>query len=156
MFAESWSISGRSGTTDTAFLRESPLGEGPTGRRGQPPSPVSRKAAPRASYPARPAASSDSRGGQCVARATDEPRLRVPRDCALPERTGGISTKPKTLETLGFQVVRTGNHIALLRNNPDGTTTPLTIPELKGSTLRAICTQAGIPRQEFLRVYEQS
>ena len=45
-----------------------------------------------------------------------------------------------------------------IRNNPDGTTTPLTMPnhpKLKGPTLRSICTQAGIPREEFLRVYEQ-
>ena len=60
---------------------------------------------------------------------------------------------------LRFEVVRTGNHIALVRNNPGGTTTPLTMPnhpKLKGPTLRSICTQAGIPREEFLRVYEQS
>jgi len=48
----------------------------------------------------------------------------------------------KTPEALGFHVVRTGN--------PDGTTTPLTMPnhsKLKGPTLRSICTQAGIPRR---------
>jgi hypothetical protein len=28
------------------------------------------------------------------------------------------------LERLGFHVVRIGNHIALLRDNPDGTSTP--------------------------------
>ncbi|MCT8337669.1 type II toxin-antitoxin system HicA family toxin [Methanoculleus sp. Afa-1] len=64
----------------------------------------------------------------------------------------------KTLEALGFQVVRTGNHIALIRSNPDGTTTPLTMPnhpKIKGPTLRTICTQAGISREEFLRVYER-
>lgn len=64
----------------------------------------------------------------------------------------------KTFEALGFHVIRTGTHIALARNNPDGTTTPLTIPhhpKLKGSTLRTICTQAGIPREEFLRIYER-
>lgn len=63
----------------------------------------------------------------------------------------------KTLEALGFEVVRTGSHISLVRNNPDGTTTPLTMPNhptIKGSTLRTICTQAGISREEFLRVYE--
>ncbi|KDE55022.1 type II toxin-antitoxin system HicA family toxin, partial [Methanoculleus sp. MH98A] len=62
----------------------------------------------------------------------------------------------KTLEALGFQIVRTGNHIALIRSNPDGTTTPLTMPnhpKIKGPTLRTICTQAGISREEFLRVY---
>ena len=64
----------------------------------------------------------------------------------------------KTLEALGFQVVRTGNHIALIRSHPDGTTTPLTMPnhpKIKGPTLRTICTQAGISREEFLRVYER-
>jgi len=64
----------------------------------------------------------------------------------------------KTLEALGFQIVRTGNHIALIRSNPDGTTTPLTMPnhpKIKGPTLRSICTQAGISREEFLRAYEQ-
>jgi len=34
----------------------------------------------------------------------------------------------KTLEQLGFQLIREGNHIAMLRENPDGTRTPLTIP----------------------------
>ena len=64
----------------------------------------------------------------------------------------------KTLEALGFAVVRTDNHIALIRNNPDGTTSPLTMPnhpKLKGPTLRSICTQAGISRGEFLRAYDQ-
>ena len=32
----------------------------------------------------------------------------------------------KTLELLGFDIVREGNHIAMLRENPDGTRTPLT------------------------------
>lgn len=47
----------------------------------------------------------------------------------------------------------------MLRENPDGTRTPLTLPNrphLKGSTLRTICTQAGIQREEFIRAYEQS
>jgi predicted RNA binding protein YcfA (HicA-like mRNA interferase family) len=50
----------------------------------------------------------------------------------------------RALEDLGFQLVREGNHIAMLRENPDGTKTPLTIPnhrQIKGSTLRTICTQ---------------
>jgi len=62
------------------------------------------------------------------------------------------------LQSLGFQIVREREHIAMRRTNPDGTTTPLTLPNhanLKGSTLRAICTQAQIPREEFLRAYEQ-
>jgi len=65
----------------------------------------------------------------------------------------------RTLERLGFQIVREGNHIAMVRENPDGTRTPLTMPNhsrIKGSTLRTILTQAGIPRDEFLSAYEES
>ena len=61
-----------------------------------------------------------------------------------------------TLEALGFRVVRKGNHISMVRENPDGTRTPLTLPNhqvIKGSTLRVICTQARIPRDDFLRAY---
>ena len=60
---------------------------------------------------------------------------------------------------LGFRVVREKEHISLVRENPDGTRTPLTMPNhsrLKSSTLRTICTQAGITREEFLKVYEGS
>jgi hypothetical protein len=32
------------------------------------------------------------------------------------------------LEALGFRLVREGNHIAMLRENDDGTRTPLTLP----------------------------
>ena len=65
----------------------------------------------------------------------------------------------KTLQELGFELVREAEHIAMLRVNPDGSRTPLTIPNhrtFKSSTLRTICTQAGIGRDEFLRAYEQS
>jgi predicted RNA binding protein YcfA (HicA-like mRNA interferase family) len=65
----------------------------------------------------------------------------------------------KALGLLGFRVVREREHIAMARDNPDGTQTPLTLPNhshLKSSTLRIICTQAGIPRDEFLKAYEQS
>ena len=61
-------------------------------------------------------------------------------------------------EHLGFRLVREGNHMAMLRENPDGTRTPLTMPNhrrIKGSTLRTILTQAGIPRDAFLAAYEQ-
>ncbi|NTU61889.1 MAG: type II toxin-antitoxin system HicA family toxin [Chloroflexi bacterium] len=64
----------------------------------------------------------------------------------------------KALEALGFRLVRTGNHIALERQDPDGTRTPLTMPNhwtIKGSTLRMILTQAGISRDEFLDAYEK-
>ena len=63
-----------------------------------------------------------------------------------------------TFELLGFRLAKEGAHIAMVRENPDGTRTPLTISNhrrLKGSTLRDICTQAGIPREEFISAYEQ-
>lgn len=65
----------------------------------------------------------------------------------------------KALATLGFEVVREAEHIALRRENPDGSITPMTIPNhstLKGSTLRSICTQSGVPRDEFLQAYEDA
>ena len=65
----------------------------------------------------------------------------------------------RALELLGFHVVREREHIALVRENADGTRTPLTLPnhaQLKGSTLRTICTHAGIGRDDFLKAYEQS
>jgi predicted RNA binding protein YcfA (HicA-like mRNA interferase family) len=65
----------------------------------------------------------------------------------------------KTLQTLGFRLVREREHISMVRENPDGTKTPLTMPnhpKLKASTLRAICTQAGITRDDFLQCYEKS
>jgi len=61
-----------------------------------------------------------------------------------------------TLEQLGFRLVREGNHISMLRENSDGTRTPLTIPNhsvLKKSTLRTILNQSKISRDEFLRIY---
>ena len=63
----------------------------------------------------------------------------------------------KALEMLGFVVVREGNHIALLRQNPDGTSTPMTLPnhrQIKSSTLRAILTQTRIDREDFITAYE--
>jgi predicted RNA binding protein YcfA (HicA-like mRNA interferase family) len=62
------------------------------------------------------------------------------------------------LELLGFVLIRTGNHVAMERANPDGTKTPLTMPNhrtIKGSTLRTILSQAGISREEFLEAYER-
>ena len=62
----------------------------------------------------------------------------------------------KTFERLGFELIREENHIAILKENPDGTRTPLTIPnhpKIKKSTLRTILTQARIPRDEFLDAY---
>lgn len=65
----------------------------------------------------------------------------------------------RALEQLGFRLVQEREHIAMLRQNADGTRTPLTMPNhrhIKGSTLRTICTQSAIARDEFLRAYEQS
>jgi predicted RNA binding protein YcfA (HicA-like mRNA interferase family) len=65
----------------------------------------------------------------------------------------------KALALLGFRVVREREHIAMVRENPDGTRTPLTMPNharIKGSTLRVICTQSGISRAEFLKAYDES
>lgn len=48
----------------------------------------------------------------------------------------------KAFERLGFRIV-----------------TPLTMPNhrrIKASTLRTICTQAGIPRQDFLEAYQEA
>jgi predicted RNA binding protein YcfA (HicA-like mRNA interferase family) len=64
----------------------------------------------------------------------------------------------KALALLGFRIVREREHVSMLRENRDGTQTSLTMPNhvrIKGSTLRTICTQAGIPRDEFLKAYEQ-
>lgn len=63
----------------------------------------------------------------------------------------------KALEQLGFRLLREGNHIAMVRENQDGTRTPLTLPNhrtIKGSTLRAILTQSGISRDDFMNAYE--
>ena len=65
----------------------------------------------------------------------------------------------RALRSLGFEMVREAEHIAMRRSNPDGTVTPLTLPNhrvIKSSTLRTICTQSGIPRDVFLLAYEQA
>ena len=70
-----------------------------------------------------------------------------------------IARVKRALGILGFSVVREENHISMLRQNPDGSRTPLTMPNhrtLKASTLRTILTQAQIPREEFLRAFERS
>lgn len=70
-----------------------------------------------------------------------------------------IGRVKRALELLGFRVVREGNHIAMVRENADGTRTPLTMPNharVKSSTLRTILTQTGISRDDFLRAYGQT
>jgi hypothetical protein len=47
----------------------------------------------------------------------------------------------------------------MLRKNPDGTSTPLTLPnhkKIKASTLHIILNQSGITRQEFLDAYYEN
>ncbi len=64
----------------------------------------------------------------------------------------------RALERLGFETVREREHIAMVRENDDGSRTPLTMPNhsvIKSSTLRAICTQANISRDDFLKAYFQ-
>jgi predicted RNA binding protein YcfA (HicA-like mRNA interferase family) len=63
----------------------------------------------------------------------------------------------KALQALGFATVREAEHIAMIRRNADGSNTPLTLPnhkKIKSSTLRTVCTQAGISRDEFLDAYK--
>ena len=65
----------------------------------------------------------------------------------------------KALKLLGFQFVREKEHIAMVRINSDGSKTPLTMPNhnrLKSSTLRTICTQSGISRNDFLKAYKKT
>ena len=64
----------------------------------------------------------------------------------------------KALEILGFQPVREKEHISMVRENPDGSKIPLTMPnhpKIKASTLRTICSQSGITRDEFLAAYNK-
>ena len=64
----------------------------------------------------------------------------------------------KAFEALGFKIVRMGSHISMVKENSDRSKTPLTMPnhdKIKGSTLRTICRQSGISREEFLKVYER-
>jgi len=63
----------------------------------------------------------------------------------------------RALRSLGFEIVREREHISMRRINPDGSATPLTLPNhttIKGSTLRTICRQADIGREDFLKAFE--
>ena len=76
---------------------------------------------------------------------------RFPRDAPLARVLAALAA-------LGFEVVRTGNHIALARTDGDDRT-PMTLPNhqtIKGSTLRTVLRQSGIGRDEFLSAYAAS
>ena len=65
----------------------------------------------------------------------------------------------RAFELLGFQIVRRGQHISMVRENPDGTRTPLTMPNhlrIKAATLRTISTQESISRLDFLQAYDRT
>lgn len=65
----------------------------------------------------------------------------------------------KALKTLGFKTVREKEHISMVRENPDRSKTPLTMPnhpKIKASTLRTICTQSRITKNEFLEAYRKA
>jgi predicted RNA binding protein YcfA (HicA-like mRNA interferase family) len=65
----------------------------------------------------------------------------------------------EALELLGFRILREKEHISMIRENIDGSKTPLTMPnhpKIKASTLRTICTQAHITRDEFLEAYKKA
>lgn len=65
----------------------------------------------------------------------------------------------RVFETLGFEVVREREHIVMKRENEDGTETPLVMPNhstIKSGTLRAICNQVSVSREEFLTAYNQN
>ncbi|MEA3222605.1 MAG: type II toxin-antitoxin system HicA family toxin [Thermodesulfobacteriota bacterium] len=64
----------------------------------------------------------------------------------------------KAPDRLGFHIVREKEHVSMKRENADGSKTPLTMPNhpiIKASTLRTICTQAGITREDFLDAYKK-
>jgi len=65
----------------------------------------------------------------------------------------------RALQTLGFVLVREREHIAMIRRNSDGTRTPLTMPNharINGATLRTICHQSGIGRNDFIKAFDDA
>ncbi|MCC6743088.1 MAG: type II toxin-antitoxin system HicA family toxin [Acidobacteria bacterium] len=70
-----------------------------------------------------------------------------------------VSRVRQAFERLGFRLVREGNHIAMIRQNADGSRTPLTMPNharIKSYSLRTSLTQAAVSRDEFLRAYDET
>ncbi|MBC8205434.1 type II toxin-antitoxin system HicA family toxin [bacterium] len=62
----------------------------------------------------------------------------------------------KAFERLDFKIGREREHIAMEKENCDGTKTLLILhnhKQIKGSTLRTACSCAKISREEFLKQY---
>jgi len=62
----------------------------------------------------------------------------------------------RALERLGFEIVRDREHTALIRRNPDGTVTTLTLPGdevLNSGTLHRALTGCGISSATFIAAY---
>ena len=81
-----------------------------------------------------------------------EKRVKGARDASK----NGILGAPEPISPR--ERLREGEHISTLRADPDGTKTPLTMPNhrtIKGPTLQTICAQAAISRVESLEAFEQ-
>jgi hypothetical protein len=58
----------------------------------------------------------------------------------------------KTMEILGFRLIRKRKHISMLRENPDGGKTPLTMPNhpfIKASALKPSAPRLESPERIF-------
>jgi hypothetical protein len=63
------------------------------------------------------------------------------------------------LQLLGFEIVRTGNHISLAATGPGSSRRTMTLPNqriIKGSTLQTACRMADVDRSDFLAAYLRS
>lgn len=62
------------------------------------------------------------------------------------------------LERLGFRLVREGNHIAMLRENPDGSRPPLNNAQPSNHqefNVTNLLPQAQISKEQFLKAYTE-
>ena len=65
----------------------------------------------------------------------------------------------RAFEYLGCRLIKEREHIVMVKDVEGGRGIPLTMPNhthLRRSTLRTICTQAAIARDEFLQAYRLS
>jgi hypothetical protein len=61
----------------------------------------------------------------------------------------------RALQTLGFEIVREREHISMVRQNADGSRTPLTIPNHGINSAHDLLT-VGIARSDFLEAYRKA